>query len=249
MVLDQQHGDAVLRAACGCGCRADRFPRRSCRPPARRAAAKRASRRARGRIRAAAARRMRDWPANSSRLCARSKNSSVRSISARAPREPPSQRRRKFWLRCSPEFCATQRFCQTVNCPNRRMFWNVRAIPERHARMRRQIGNVGAIEDDAAGGRRKQAADEIDDRALARAVGADEAEDFAARDRQIDAVDRANAAEMLGEALQIKHRFDPCSGRTAASGRAPRRRRAIRAGAHSSPARSARRTAGCANRP
>ncbi len=36
--------------------------------------------------------------ASSSRLCARSKNSSVRSISARAPREPPSQRRRKLSL-------------------------------------------------------------------------------------------------------------------------------------------------------
>src|SRR6185295_19893811 len=67
---------------------------------------------------------------SSSRLWARSKNSSARSISARAPREPPSQRRRKFsWFACSPEFCATQRFCQTVSCPNKRMFWNVRAIP------------------------------------------------------------------------------------------------------------------------
>ena len=88
--------------------------------------------------------------------------------------------------------------------------------PQRHPRMRRPIGDVGAVEDDAAGGRRKQAADEIDDRALARAVRADEAENFAARDRQIDAIDRADAAEMLGEPREIKHRFDPCSGRSAA---------------------------------
>ena len=90
------------------------------------------------------------------------------------------------------------------------MFWNVRAIPEVDARVRRQAGHVGAVEDDAAGSGRKQSADQVDDRALARAVRADEAENFAARDREIDAVDRANAAEMLAEAFEIKHRFDPC---------------------------------------
>src|SRR5437870_2906647 len=68
--------------------------------------------------------------ASSSRLWARSKNSSVRSISSRVRRDPPSQRRRKCTCaRCSPEFWATQRFCQTVSWPNRRMFWKVRAMP------------------------------------------------------------------------------------------------------------------------
>src|SRR5262249_23421874 len=44
--------------------------------------------------------------------------------------DPPNHRRTKVSCsRCAPEFCATQRFCQTVNCPNSRMFWNVRAMP------------------------------------------------------------------------------------------------------------------------
>ena len=88
--------------------------------------------------------------------------------------------------------------------------------PRGHAHMRRQMGDIVTIEDDAACGRWKQTAYEIDDRALARAVGTNEAEDFAARHGQIDAIDRANAAKMLGKSLQIKHCFDPCSKRTAA---------------------------------
>ena len=88
--------------------------------------------------------------------------------------------------------------------------------PQGHTRVRRQAGHVGAVEDDAARGGRKQSADQVDDRALARAVRADEAKDFAARDRKINAVDRANAAEMLAEAFEIKHRFDPCVEEAAA---------------------------------
>ena len=70
------------------------------------------------------------------------------------------------------------------------------------------------------------------------------------RDREIDAVDRAHAAEMLGEALELKHRRAPCCGRSSRLSASDRRRhRSARAAARSSPARSARRTAGCANRP
>src|SRR5262245_18198183 len=67
--------------------------------------------------------------ASSSRLCMRLENASTWSISARARREPPSQRTRKFSLLCAVEFCATHRFCQTVSWPKRRMFWKVRAMP------------------------------------------------------------------------------------------------------------------------
>src|SRR5688572_1949805 len=68
--------------------------------------------------------------ASSSWREARPENSSSCAISSRTPFCPPSQRARKprrAWS-CG-EFCATHRFCQTVSCPNRRMFWKVRAIP------------------------------------------------------------------------------------------------------------------------
>ena len=67
---------------------------------------------------------------------------------ARALREPPNQRAHgssRLPLR-GREFCATHRFCQTVSCPNRRMFWKVRAMPMRDARVRRQLGDVRAVE-------------------------------------------------------------------------------------------------------
>ena len=80
-------------------------------------------------------------------------------------------------------FSATHRFCQTVSWPNRRMFWKVRAMPcatrtwaasvrtcpRASTTMRPEVGAM-------------QAGDEIDDGALARAVGADQAEDLALGD-------------------------------------------------------------------
>ena len=95
------------------------------------------------------------------------------------------------------------------------MFWNVRAIPSADARVRRQRGNVRAAQQHLAGGQREQPADQVDDGALARAVRPDQAEDLALRDREIDIVDRAHAAEMLGQAFELKHRRAPCCGRCA----------------------------------
>ena len=54
--------------------------------------------------------------------------------------------------------------------------------------------------------RREKAGDEIDDGALAGAVGADQAEDLALGDAQIDAVDGLDAAEVLAEVDELKHR-------------------------------------------
>ena len=61
-----------------------------------------------------------------------------------------------------------------------------------------------------AAGEREQPADQIDDGALARAIRSDQAEDLALRDGEIDVVDRAHAAEMLGQTLELKHRHVPC---------------------------------------
>ena len=57
---------------------------------------------------------------------------------------------------------------------------------------------------------------EIDDRALAGAVRPDQAEDLALRDREIDAVDGAHAAEMLAQPLEFKHGALPVANSQAA---------------------------------
>ena len=80
----------------------------------------------------------------------------------------------------------------------------------RDPQVRRRRGDVGASEPHLAGGRREQTADQVDDRALARAVGADETENLALRNGEIDAVDRAHPAEMLGQCLELKHWRVPC---------------------------------------
>ena len=54
-----------------------------------------------------------------------------------------------------------------------------------------EIGDVVAAEYDASIGERDQAADEIDDGALAGAVGPDQAKNFALRYGEIDVVDGA----------------------------------------------------------
>src|SRR4030095_9948905 len=102
-----------------------------------------------------------------------------------------------------------QEMLRNRQLPEQRYFLHRARNSERHTRMRRQTTDVGAVEDDAACGGGKQTADQIDDRALARAIRADQADDFAARSSQLDPVARADASKMLGESLQIKHRFDP----------------------------------------
>src|SRR5438876_9058604 len=76
----------------------------------------------------------------------------------------------------------------------------------RHALVRRHIGNVHGAKQDAAGGQRKQAANQIDDRAVARSVRTDQAENLAGGDRKVDAVDRAYPADMLCQSVELKHR-------------------------------------------
>ena len=79
---------------------------------------------------------------------------------------------------------------------------------------RRHPGDVALIEAHAAGARPVDAGDEIEGRRLARPIRADERDDLAATDVEIDVVHRHEAAEALAQ----PHRFEKLA--------APRRRRA-----------------------
>ena len=61
----------------------------------------------------------------------------------------------------------------------------------------------------------QRAAHAIDERALARAVGADEAEALALLDVQVDAVERHEAAEAFGQALYLEQWVHAATGRSA----------------------------------
>ena len=65
--------------------------------------------------------------------------------------------------------------------------------------LRRGAGDLGAFEPDQAGVGAVDAGDDVEQRGLARAVGTDEAQDLAALDREIDPVERGDAAELFGE--------------------------------------------------
>ena len=63
--------------------------------------------------------------------------------------------------------------------------------------------DVEAVDGGVAAGRDEEAAEDADERRLAGAVRAEEAEDLAARDLQRDAVERADGAEVLGDVLNV----------------------------------------------
>ena len=60
---------------------------------------------------------------------------------------------------------------------------------------------------DAAGSRPEHAARDVQQGRLATAVGTDQADDLALRDRQVDVVERADAAELLDDALGNDRRW------------------------------------------
>src|SRR5580704_8571142 len=73
--------------------------------------------------------------------------------------------------------------------------------------MRDQSVERLAVEDHGAGLVVQGAAEAIDQGRLARAVGADQPQPLAARDRQIDAVERDKAAKALAEARDFEQRL------------------------------------------
>ena len=68
------------------------------------------------------------------------------------------------------------------------------------------------IEPNPAGGRRIDAADEVEDRRLAGAVGPDETDDLALVDSQGEIVHGPEAAEVLRQAFSLEKRHPPGSG-------------------------------------
>ncbi len=69
---------------------------------------------------------------------------------------------------------------------------------------RRQPRDVAAVEVDAAGAERLEPGDQPQQRRLAAAGRPDEHGELAARDRQVDALDRLHVAELLLDALELE---------------------------------------------
>ena len=82
---------------------------------------------------------------------------------------------------------------------------SVRAIPSRASSCGRTRSSDGLAEPHAAGVGADEAADDVEQRRLARAVGADDADDLAGRDRQRDVVERRQAAEAHRETVHPQH--------------------------------------------
>src|SRR5207244_3512450 len=72
------------------------------------------------------------------------------------------------------------------------------------ARLRDRVGRLGrdvdSVEDDRPGGRLVDAGQHVEERRLPRAVRADQADDRALRDREVEVVDREETAELLAHA-------------------------------------------------
>ena len=64
--------------------------------------------------------------------------------------------------------------------------------------MRRQAGNLTPFKPDRSGGRRERAGDQIEGRRLTRPVRADEAQDLALLDREIDLIDGEKPPKPFG---------------------------------------------------
>src|SRR5580704_5897405 len=71
--------------------------------------------------------------------------------------------------------------------------------------VRRAARDLASAKPDRPGGRRQRAREHVEDRSLARAVGADQAEDLAFRDAERDIVDRGKPAEALAETGNLQH--------------------------------------------
>ena len=159
--------------------------------------------RARAPPRAAAGRRRRGCartarragePAVGEQLDARAR--APRASSRLTPRRPEDRRRSPPLRReCMP----TRTFSSADICWKRRMFWNVRPMPRSVIACGGFAVDVLAVEDDASRGRLVDARDHVEERRLAGAVRADQADDRVPRDREVDVVDGDEAAELLAQ--------------------------------------------------
>ena len=76
--------------------------------------------------------------------------------------------------------------------------------PEVAHPVRRQAGNLSPFKPDRSGGRRKGAGDQIEGRRLARPVRADETQDLALLNREIDLVDGEKPPKPFGETSDLE---------------------------------------------
>jgi hypothetical protein len=101
---------------------------------------------------------------------------------------------------------ADQQVLQHVACSNSSMFWKVRAMPRARHLVRRLGGELDASKWMRAAGGRVDAADQVEDRGLAGAVGADQREDLAALHVEADLVDGQHAAEAHAQVARADSR-------------------------------------------
>ena len=95
--------------------------------------------------------------------------------------------------------------CNGVSPPKSWLIWNVRTTPRRTRAVRRQAGDVVAIEPDRAGARLQRAGEQVDQGRLAGAVRADQRVAGAELDLERDLVGGNDAAEALDEAARLEH--------------------------------------------
>ncbi len=77
-------------------------------------------------------------------------------------------------------------------------------MPRHTRRAGNRAGNVLAVENDAAGRRPEKSGDQVEERCLAGAVGADHGAQFARLDIHRHVADGDQAAEMLGDILDLQ---------------------------------------------
>src|SRR4051794_3177935 len=78
--------------------------------------------------------------------------------------------------------------------------------PRASAPLRRPACDLALLELDPAGRREVEAGDQVDERRLARAVRADQADDLLPAEREIDALERLHTLERAGDADRPQRR-------------------------------------------
>jgi hypothetical protein len=75
----------------------------------------------------------------------------------------------------------------------------------RHPFMRGQAGDIATVECDAAGSRRKESADQVEERGLAGAIGPDDRAQLALCDVERNVAHRDQIAESLGDVVDVEN--------------------------------------------
>ena len=130
------------------------------------------------------------------------------SASSAPGRTPAHAGARRASRVCAP----TSTLSSTVRLPNTRPCWNVRAKPSAARSSAASAGDVAAGERTVPASGLVEPGDEIEQRGLARAVRADDADQFAFVDRErqcVDGGDAAEAARQPGDVEQRRHHTVP----------------------------------------